>query len=148
MLPTVGSPLWFPNSVCISRMEVMPQWRRPLWPLLSCHPLNEGKLINCSVFLQHFNQYFWRPSKHGLLSSVWCNWWPAHRPRTPLPLCQAAGRASRGHREGEHQFVVTTWEIGKLYAYFRKHYHLETGNWACYPPIQQIVMFTISQLLT
>lgn len=35
----------------------------------------------------------------------------------------------------KNSFFVTTWEVGKLYSWFMKYYHLETGNWVHYPPI-------------
>lgn len=131
VLPTKASTLGFPNSMCVFKW---PNGSR-LPSSCSLVPPPGRTLTNCSFFLQHLNQYVWRPSKHGLLSSVWCNWWPPHRPRTSLPLCQAAGCASRGNWEGEKRFVVTTWEVGKLYAWFMKYYHLETRNWVHYPPI-------------
>ena len=73
-------------------------WSPPLW----------RKLANCLFLLQYFNQYFWSPSKYGLLSSVWCNRWAAHRARASAPLRPAARCTRGGDREGKSWFVVAT----------------------------------------
>lgn len=86
------------SSSSFSSLVVTPLWR---------------KLANCFFLLQYFNQYFWSSSKYGLLSSIWCNWWPAHRARTSLPLCPASRCTSRGNREGKKWFVVNSQEFGK-----------------------------------
>lgn len=95
------------GSLCIPLTEA-------LQPQFCCHHPQPvwRKLADSFFFLQYFNQYIWRPSKYGLLSSVWCNRWPAYRARTSLPLCPASRCTSRWNWEGKKWSLVATQEFG------------------------------------